>query len=89
MFPPQVRLSFRQILFGFSEGGCDMKQPPKTPLDSAPAEKRALGEIYDSVVDNIYQMYDNQITHKEAHEAARNLLGFCQKVIEIRSREIK
>jgi hypothetical protein len=66
-----------------------MKQPPKTPLDSAPAEKRPLGEIYDSVVDNIYQMYDNQITHKEAHEAARNLLGFCQKVIEIRSREIK
>lgn len=66
-----------------------MTQPPKKNSDSTSTEKRSLGDIYDAVVDNIYQMYDNQITHKEAHEAARNLLGFCQKVIEIRSREIK
>jgi hypothetical protein len=66
-----------------------MNQPPKKSGDTASNERRSLGDIYDSVVDNIYQMYDNKITHKEAHEAARNLLGFCQKVIEIRARENK
>jgi hypothetical protein len=55
----------------------------------APRKHRSASEIYDSLVSNIQKKYNNQLTDKEAHEAARNLLGFCQKVIEIRSREIK
>jgi len=46
-------------------------------------DDRSLSDIHDAIVERIQELNDNQLTQKEAEEAARNLLGFCNKVIEI------
>ena len=46
-------------------------------------DNRSLSEIHDAIVDRIQELNDHQLTRKEAEEAARNLLGYCYKVIEI------
>lgn len=52
-------------------------------------KERPMGEIYEDIVDVIHKMYDNKLTHKEAHDAARNLIGFCKKAVEISARQTK
>lgn len=66
-----------------------MTQSPKQKFPRIEKPQRSANEIYDSIVGKIRVMYNNELSDKEAHEAARNLIGFCQKVVEIRSREIK
>ena len=68
--------------------GAAMTKSKKYIPPSLPEDKRSIAEVYDAVVEDIQAMYGNTLTEKEAHEAARNLLGFCQKVVEIRSREL-
>lgn len=49
-------------------------------------EKRSLDEIYQSICNRIRNQYAERgehLTDKEVREAADNLLGFCNKVIEI------
>ncbi len=38
-------------------------------------------ESYDKIVCGIKSMYHNNITHIEADEAARNLIGLCNIII--------
>ncbi len=46
-------------------------------------DDRSLSDIHDAIVERIQELNDNKLTQKEAEEAARNLLGFCNKIIEI------
>ncbi len=34
-------------------------------------------------------MYKNQITDSEAQEAARNLINFCQEIVDYKSATVK
>jgi hypothetical protein len=40
---------------------------------------------YQGVVNHISELYQGSISQREAHEAARNLIGFCQLLLEIKS----
>jgi hypothetical protein len=55
-------------------------------FDSVKEDPRTADELYQDVVYQIQRMYNFQLTDTEAHEAARNVLGFFQTVIEIRTR---
>lgn len=44
--------------------------------------KRTKEEIYSSIVLRIKLMYRNRITDSEAQAAARNLISFCQEIID-------
>ena len=46
------------------------------------------GDAYQSVVEHINGLYGGKISHLEAHEAARNLVGFCQLLLEIESQRL-
>lgn len=39
---------------------------------------------FKKVVQRIHEHYDGKITHQEAIEAARNLIGFCKLILEIK-----
>ena len=47
------------------------------------ADNRSLAEIHDAIVGRIQELNDHKLDPKEADEAARNLLGYCYKVVEI------
>ncbi|WP_341759793.1 hypothetical protein [Candidatus Tisiphia endosymbiont of Ptychoptera albimana] len=49
--------------------------------------ERTKEEIYASIVFRIKVMYHNKITDQEAHEAARNLIGFCQEIINCKMKK--
>ncbi len=57
--------------------------------DTQPNKRRSLDEIYASVVERIKKQYHYKISDQEADEAARNLLGFCQKLVEIKAEQIR
>ncbi len=44
-------------------------------------DKRSSEEIYQSIVARLKIITPNELTEQEAHEAARNLIGFCQEII--------
>lgn len=49
-------------------------------------KQRSTEEIYESLCNRIRQRYaedGEQLTDKEVREAANNLLGLCDKIIEI------
>lgn len=46
-------------------------------------DNRSLAEIHDSIVERIQILNDHKLTRKEADEAAKSLLGFCYKILEI------
>jgi len=49
-------------------------------------KQRSLDEIYESLCNRIRDRYaedGEQLTDKEAREAADNLLGLCNKIVEI------
>lgn len=48
----------------------------------APSTKETKA-AYDKIVQKIQALYDHKLTEKEAHEAARNLIGFCKVLLEI------
>jgi hypothetical protein len=43
-----------------------------------------LNELFDRIVRHIQEMSGNQLSEQEAIEAARNWLGFCSKLQEIK-----
>jgi hypothetical protein len=43
-------------------------------------------EAYEAIVQEMRGLYDNQISTAEAHDAARNLIGFSQQVLAIQRR---
>ncbi|MVM32435.1 hypothetical protein GO755_20485 [Spirosoma sp. HMF4905] len=42
-------------------------------------------QAYQGVVDHLMGLYRGKISQRKAHEAARNLIGFCQLLLEIKS----
>ena len=46
--------------------------------------KRTSEEIYVDIVARIKTIYKDKITETEASEAARNLIGFCQEILEFK-----
>jgi hypothetical protein len=48
-----------------------------------------LNSPYDRIVGNIRNLYDGDISDQEAHEAARNLIGFCKLLLEIRRQRLQ
>lgn len=41
------------------------------------------GEPYAAIVKSVKELYKGNISDQEAHEAARNLIGFCQTLLAI------
>ena len=46
-----------------------------------PYRKKKAQDAYASLVDRIEELYGNEITNSEAHDTARNLLAFCQEML--------
>lgn len=46
-------------------------------------------ESYDSIVCGIKGVYNNSITDKEANEAARNLIGFCNIIVNYKIEQMR
>ena len=44
-------------------------------------------DSYASLVGGIKDMYEGDISNERAHLAARNLLGFCQEIVNFNIRE--
>ena len=44
-------------------------------------DERTGEEIYAGIVTRIKIMYQEKITDAQSHEAARNLIGFCQEIL--------
>jgi hypothetical protein len=55
--------------------------------DSKPS--RTVDEIYASLVERIKRQYGDEISEQEAHEAARNLLGLCNKIVDMEMERMK
>lgn len=44
-------------------------------------------EIYEGIVARIKEKYDGNISDVEAHEAARNLIGFVETAMEVNKQQ--
>ena len=53
----------------------------QTDMQKIERNKRTSEEIYANIVARIKIMYQGKITETEACEAARNLIGFCQEIL--------
>ena len=49
-------------------------------------DERTGEEIYAGIVTRIKIMYQDKITDAQSQEAARNLIGFCQEILNPRYR---
>ena len=47
---------------------------------------RSQNEIFNGIAASIRESYENEISEKESRQLASNLIGFCQKIIEIQIR---
>jgi hypothetical protein len=56
------------------------------PLDNLPSDNKSADRIYDEIVQDMQDLCDDEISTAEAHDAARNLIGFCQTVLAIKRR---
>jgi len=45
-----------------------------------------ITESYNEVVQHMKELYQGNISDPEAHEAARNLIGFCKLLLEIKAK---
>ena len=70
------------------EVGCTSSVSPQTQ-NSDKKTSRTVDEIYDSLVGRIKAQYGDEVTEQEAHEAARNLLGLCNKIVEMEMERMK
>lgn len=50
--------------------------------DFNPYQKKKARDSYASLVSRIKNLYGDEITNREAHDAARNLLAFCQEMLD-------
>lgn len=48
---------------------------------------RSQGEIFNGIAASIRESYEGEMTEKESRQLARNLISFCQKVINIQIRQ--
>ena len=48
---------------------------------------RSKDEIFASLSNNIRKMYNNEISEIEAREAARNLISFGQRLMDLREKQ--
>ncbi len=51
--------------------------------------KRFYEEIYQSIVARVKTITPNELTEKEAHEAARNLIEFCRIMLDYKIKKQK
>lgn len=63
----------------------EMEIKPLTYAEALKAKPdgRSKQEIYDGIVNKIKEDYKGEITDVEAHEAAKNLIGFVTEILEI------
>lgn len=54
---------------------------PVEPTRQTDAESNA----YQGIVEHMHELIQGAISVQEAHEATRNLIGFCQVLLEIKS----
>lgn len=52
-------------------------------------DKRTREEIYAGITTRIKNIYQDKITEAQAHEAARNLISFCQEIINYKLEQQK
>ena len=52
-------------------------------------DERTGEEIYAGIVTRIKIMYQDKITDAQSHEAARNLIGFCQEILNYKLKKQK
>ncbi|WP_425363604.1 hypothetical protein [Candidatus Tisiphia endosymbiont of Hybos culiciformis] len=51
-------------------------------------DKRTSEEIYQAIINRLKIIaQDKKLTNQEAHAAARNLIGFCQEIINYKARK--
>ena len=56
---------------------------------NAQPDGRSSTELYEDIVQSMRNLYDGKITDPEAHEAARNFIGFCRQVLDVQDRKNK
>jgi hypothetical protein len=63
--------------------GLAMTQEKMTYAEALKAQPdgRSNEEIYKSIIQSMKNLYGGKITEPEAHEAARNLIGFCTEIV--------
>ena len=44
-----------------------------------------VNKAYERVVQNMRELYQGNISEQEAHEAARNLIGFCRTLLAMKA----
>ena len=54
---------------------------PVEPTGQTYAESNA----YQDIVEHMHELYQGALSAQEAHETTRNLIGFCQVLLEIKS----
>ena len=50
-------------------------------------DKRSPKEIFTAIVGKLNIMSKNKLTDQELHAAARNLIGFCQEIIDYKMKK--
>ncbi|MEM8832913.1 MAG: hypothetical protein AAGB32_00070 [Pseudomonadota bacterium] len=53
----------------------------------APPSKKSQDETYNEIVEMVKKRYDGNISDVEAHEAARNLIGFTKVAMEVHEQQ--
>ena len=48
----------------------------------AEPNRRSKEELYESIVEDIRQMYDGKLSEVELHTATRNLIEFCRILLK-------
>ena len=66
-----------------------MEIKPLTYAEALQAEPdgRSKQEIYEGIVKKIKQEYKGEITDVEAHEAAKNLIGFVTEILDVHAQK--
>jgi hypothetical protein len=68
------------------------KRMVQTMMQKIERNERSSEETYANIIAKIKIMYKDKITEAEASEAARNLIGFCQEILNYKlekQRELK
>ncbi|MBN8820637.1 MULTISPECIES: hypothetical protein [unclassified Spirosoma] len=46
--------------------------------------KSPESDAYHGLVEHMHELYQGVLSERDAHQAARNLIGFCQVLLEIK-----
>ena len=52
-------------------------------------DKRSQEEIYQAIVTRIKSSRKNELSDHEVNAAARNLISFCQKILDYKIKQVK